>query len=157
MERQASGSDRVGSRGRVLVVDDSVVIRAIIGHTLRSAGFAVREAEHGGDAVRALARDAFDVVVTDLQMPVLDGMGVLQWIRERGLATQVIVLTGACAGDFDTARGAIKLGAHALLSKPPAGPKVVIQAVDKAVEAKRVSELAAHVVRHRPLAAAATV
>lgn len=146
MKTDAIETKRTDSRGRVLVVDDSVVIRAIVGHTLRAAGFEVGEAEDGAVALRRLDRESFDVVVTDLQMPGVDGMAVLASVRERGLGTEVIILTGTHAQEMETAVRALRLGAHDFLTKPPAGPEVVVLTVTKAVEKKRLHDANAQLV-----------
>jgi len=134
------------SPGNVLVVDDSVVIRAIVGHCLRGAGFTVAEAENGAVALRMLEREDYDVVVTDLQMPEMGGMGVLAAVRQRAIPTEVVILTGSHAQDMEAAVRALRLGAHDFLTKPPSGPEVVVLTVQRAVEKKRLRDANARLV-----------
>lgn len=126
--------------GDLLVVDDSPVIRAIVGRILEDAGFTVTEASDGRAAVDLLDRQSFDVVVTDMNMPGLDGLGVLAAVRAQGRGTEVIILTGARAQDMESAIQALRLGAHDYLTKPPSGPEVVVFAVQRALEKKRLDD-----------------
>ncbi|PTD95294.1 response regulator [Pseudothauera lacus] len=79
----------------ILAVDDSLAIRQVVGHTLRSAGYVVSEAGDGEEAL-ALARSTrFDMVLTDLHMPRLDGIGLIEGLRALAHCREVpvIVLT----------------------------------------------------------------
>jgi two-component system, cell cycle response regulator len=126
--------------GRILVVDDSALVRAMVSSLLRKVGYIVRECEDGAKAIAILATEAFDVVITDLRMPEKDGFEVLEAVRRRCLHTEVIILTGTHAGDVSCAVRALRLGAHDFLTKPPSGPHEVIVTVDRAVEKKRLKE-----------------
>lgn len=126
--------------GRILVVDDSAVVRSSLSTLLRKVGYIVREADNGASAIDILANEAFDVVITDLRMPEKDGFEVLETVRRRSLQTEVIILTGAHAQDVSCAVRALRLGAHDFLTKPPAGPHEVIVTVDRAMEKKRLKE-----------------
>src|SRR6185295_19662261 len=68
-------------KGRVLVIDDEPLILSLFGRVLRRAGYAVQELEDARCVSEALLRQRFDVVLTDLVMPGLDGIGVLKEIR----------------------------------------------------------------------------
>jgi len=129
-----------GIEGRVLVVDDSLVVRRGVSDILRNAGYTVQEAGDGRAALACLDAEEFDVVLTDLRMPELDGFGVLQDVKRRSLTTEVIILTGTHAKDVDCAVRALRLGAHDFLTKPPSGPDEVILTVDRALEKKRLKE-----------------
>lgn len=65
----------------VLVVDDSASMRALLNHALSSQGFAVSQAEDGQSALDWLALNEVDVVVTDINMPRLDGFGLIEQLR----------------------------------------------------------------------------
>src|SRR5882672_4154413 len=123
---------------RVLVVDDSTIVRRIIAGYLRDAGHQVEEAQDGAEALKQLGPDRFDVVLTDLQMPVLDGFGLLDGIRSRALDTEVIILTGS--DDMESAVRALRSGAHDFLRKPPSGALEVVLTVERAAEKKRLRE-----------------
>jgi two-component system, cell cycle response regulator len=126
--------------GRILVVDDSALVRSMVSALLRKVGYIVREAEDGAKAIAILANEPFDVVITDLRMPEKDGFEVLENVRRRSLHTEVIILTGTHAQDVTCAVRALRLGAHDFLTKPPAGPHEVIVTVDRAMEKKRLKE-----------------
>jgi two-component system chemotaxis response regulator CheY len=59
---------------RILIVDDSVMIRQMVSFTLREAGFEVVEAENGQDALNKVGKQNVDLIVTDLNMPLMDGI-----------------------------------------------------------------------------------
>ena len=93
---------------RVLVVDDEVEIRTLLSRRLQRAGYTVDEAGDGQEALALVDREAPDVVVTDMSMPRLDGLGLLQELRRRDPDLPVIVLTGH--GSFDNAIQAMREG-----------------------------------------------
>lgn len=101
---------------RVLVVDDEPSIRKVLSVQLGRAGFEITTAEDGAKGVDALQADAFDVVVTDLRMPELDGLGLLRWVRTHQANVPVIVITAH--GSVDTAVEALKQGAFDYVTKP---------------------------------------
>ena len=102
----------------VLIVDDDVDIRAILAFTLEDAGFEVREAADGHQAIAALQLRAPDCLVLDVMMPGFDGFGVLRARRQSGLApdARVVMLTARTA-ERDFVRG-WELGADEYLTKP---------------------------------------
>ena len=80
---------------RVLTVDDSRTILAMLHHTLSNAGFEVLQAEDGQKGLDMLSREKVDVVITDINMPRLDGFGFIEGMRAdpNHRATPVLVLT----------------------------------------------------------------
>lgn len=78
---------------RVLVVDDDPLVRETTLLGLRSRGYPAEGAEDGLQALRRLQHGQFDVVVTDIQMPRLDGLALLREIRRRGYPQGVVVQT----------------------------------------------------------------
>ena len=66
---------------KVLIVDDAVSMRQMVGFTLRQGGYDVVEAEHGQDALNKLQSTTVDLVLTDLNMPVMDGITLIQNLR----------------------------------------------------------------------------
>ena len=67
----------------VLVVDDSASMRMMVAHTLTQSGFQVVESHDGNDALEKLAKQKFQLVITDLNMPKLDGIGLIKAIRAK--------------------------------------------------------------------------
>ncbi|MBL8552780.1 MAG: response regulator transcription factor [Phenylobacterium sp.] len=107
-----------GRRRRVLVADDEPYILELIVTRLELAGFDVRPSRNGQDALERLADFKPEAMVLDINMPVLDGFGVLARMKAQGLSDKVptMVLTARNSGD-DVAR-AIRLGARDYLAKP---------------------------------------
>lgn len=101
---------------RILVVDDEPNIRKVLRAHLRRAGYLVEEAEDGRAALRQLHEEAFDLVISDLKMPGLDGMSLLARCRDDFPGLPVILITAH--GTVDSAVEAIKLGARDYITKP---------------------------------------
>jgi hypothetical protein len=128
------------ARGRVLVADDSQIVRAIVAGALRASGYDVDEAEDGASALALLEGGTYDVIVTDLRMPAVDGFGVLEFVRLRDLGPEVVILTGTHSQDISAAVRALRLGANDFLIKPLTGPDQAVLSVDRAIEKKRQRE-----------------
>src|SRR5512138_1368681 len=120
--------------GNVLVVDDQRNMRATTALLLRQAGHAVEEAENGGAAIRRVQQQPFDVVLTDLRMPDVDGIEVLRAVREHAPDTQVIVMTAY--GTIDSAVEAMRRGALDYVSKPFKEDELLLR-IGRAVEQRR--------------------
>jgi chemosensory pili system protein ChpA (sensor histidine kinase/response regulator) len=110
----------VGKKGRVLLVDDSLSVRKFVGAMLSKAGFVVTTANDGADALARLAEAEFDVLVTDLEMPRLNGYELLEDVRRRPStrALPVVILTTR-AGDKHQSL-ARRLGVNHYMTKPVA-------------------------------------
>ncbi len=80
---------------RVLAVDDSKTMRDMVGFTLRGAGYDVVEAEDGQDAISVLGADRVDLVITDINMPNMDGITLVKTLRSdpNHRSTPILVLT----------------------------------------------------------------
>ncbi len=102
--------------GSILVVDDDDGVRRFVARTLIKLGYQVETASDGELAIQQLKRRHFDLVVTDLKMPDLDGRDLLQTILESGVDTDVLMMSGA--GTIPEAVEAIRLGAKNFLEKP---------------------------------------
>jgi diguanylate cyclase (GGDEF)-like protein len=139
-ERKAAGA-------RILVVDDSAVVRALVGSCLKEAGYEVREAGNGIAALRQVEAGGFDLVITDLKMPEMGGLAMLAQIRQKALGPEVIILTGSLAHDVNSAVSALRLGAHDYLTKPPQSPDTILFTVERALEKKRLRDENARLLR----------
>lgn len=100
----------------ILLVDDEPIITAAIGRALEEKGYEVTTAESGERAVELLNESSFDLVITDLVMTPIDGMGVLEKSKEIYPETMVMILTGF--GDMTSAIDALRLGADDYMLKP---------------------------------------
>jgi DNA-binding response OmpR family regulator len=102
-------------QAKVLVVEDEVDIMELVATTLEADGYAVARAANGMEAMERLDKDAPDLVILDLMMPVISGLEVLQHIRQKG-TTPVILLT-ALESEDNRVRG-LQLGADDYIVKP---------------------------------------
>lgn len=102
--------------GRVLLVDDEPGLLRGFSRALESAGFQVETTSDGRDALARIAATEFDVVVSDLSMPGLDGIELLKAVRERDLDVPVVLVTAN--PDIESASRAIELGVLRYLIKP---------------------------------------
>lgn len=122
-------------RRRVLVVDDDPLVLDLVAGSLEHFEVgAVDRAGGGEEAQRMLERQAYDVVVTDLGMPGLDGLALMRWSNEHRPGALWIVLSGLQA--FDAAVEALQCGAFDFVPKPPRMDKLVLS-VRNALERKR--------------------
>ena len=106
------------SKGSVLLVDDERALLTVLARSVRGHGFSVEEAANGHIAVERLRQTKFDVVVSDINMPGMDGIKLLRAIREHDLDLPVILMTAAPA--VETAARAVEYGALRYLTKPVA-------------------------------------
>jgi DNA-binding NtrC family response regulator len=100
----------------ILIVDDEAPNREYLSEVLSEEGYTVATAANGKDAVARLSQDSFHIVLTDLKMPELDGLGVIQHLIDNKLNTIGILYTGY--GSVKTAVDAMKLGAFDYITKP---------------------------------------
>ncbi|MHC4934070.1 MAG: response regulator, partial [Planctomycetota bacterium] len=103
-------------KGRILAVDDQRYFRELIEGTLAERGFEVRTASSGDEALELLEQSVFDVVITDLVMPVMNGTELVQRVKERDPEQDIVVVTGVV--DVKSAVDAMRLGATDYLLKP---------------------------------------
>ena len=103
---------------RVLVVDDEPDIRTIVGLNLSLSGIEYGEAINGVEAVEMLEGHDFDGCILDLAMPVADGFATLKRLGPTGLLDEIAVVVLSAEGSPTSALHALRLGAHAHLTKP---------------------------------------
>jgi DNA-binding NtrC family response regulator len=121
-----------------LVVDDEEGIREFVAESLERDAHDVVQAENGRRALAAAREEPFDVVITDLRMPELDGMTLVRTLRTEQPDVELVVLTAF--GDVATAVEAMKLGVLDYLQKPLESPLAVRALVQRALD--RRAELA---------------
>src|SRR5437879_9412502 len=113
---------------RILLVEDEHNMARTLAKNLERAGHEVEHAPHGEAALARLGEARFDVVLTDLKMPVMDGMQLLRAMHEQESAPAVVVLTGY--GTIESAVEAMKLGAADYLIKD-ARPQEILLTIER--------------------------
>jgi DNA-binding NtrC family response regulator len=133
-----AGASAAATPGRVLVVDDEVNQRSALARMLGLWGYATETAENGRDALEKLAAFGADAIITDLNMPVMSGMELLEELQRSGAAPPAIVLTafGSVEKAVETVRD---MGAFWYLEKP-VRPKELRAILERAIEQRRLAE-----------------
>ena len=114
------------TRYRCLVVEDSQVMRQLLVFALqRVRELDVTEADDGVDALRKLAGNRFDLIITDINMPIMDGLKLVKRIRSDETYNEVPIIVVTTEGSQEDRQRALALGANAYITKPIQGPQVV--------------------------------
>jgi excisionase family DNA binding protein len=132
--RPASGGlmlpeDRAGSgneRPRILVVDDEQAVRDLLSKTLTMADYDVDAADDGPSAIEKMRAVTYDLLITDLKMPGMDGLSVIREARKLSADLRVIIITGYSTEA--SAIEAINLGVSGYLTKPFRLPRILAAA-----------------------------
>jgi two-component system sensor histidine kinase UhpB len=122
---------------RILIVDDEKVLRNVLGELLKTSGYEVCLAADAREAVELFKANTFDIVLTDIFMPGVNGVELLSFIRETDPRIQVILMTGA--PNVETASAAVRAGAFDYLVKPTAN-EAVLRCVGNAARLKRMDD-----------------
>lgn len=101
---------------RLLIVDDEPAVRISLRNFFADVGYEVAEAENGLAALKKLEQSGADIIISDIKMPLLDGLGLLKQARERYPAVEIIIITGHA--DTDAAIEAVRQRAADFLRKP---------------------------------------
>lgn len=125
---------------KILVVDDDFLIREFLSDILLAAGkYEVVSAENGRAALDLYRQDAdIDLILSDMNMPVMDGLSMLKELRQQGSEVPVVVITGN--NEISIAIEALNSGANDYLVKDENIQDTVVLAVDKALEKKRIQD-----------------
>ena len=102
--------------GRILLVDDDEAVSRVFAKALRREGFSVLATSNAFEARELFQREPIDLVLSDINMPGMTGVELLQSLRDENLDVPVILMTGA--PDLSTATDAVALGALRYLTKP---------------------------------------
>ena len=116
VEREKASRGRRVPEPQILIADDEPEILIFLRDALANEPWAVAFARDGREALRKLTEKTFDLAVLDLKMPYLDGVEVLKSLRDKGISTDVLILTGH--GTIPMAVLAMKLGARDFITKP---------------------------------------
>ena len=110
------GEDSMEASAQILIVDDEKVIRDILSDFLSMEGYLVRSVEDGLQAIKELQRRSYNLIITDLKMPNMGGLELLEEVRRRNIDALTVIMTGF--GTVETAISAMKKGAYDYILKP---------------------------------------
>jgi len=109
-----------------LVVEDSPMMRQLLVFALaRIKKLTVVEAEDGVDGLRKLANNKFDLVITDINLPIMDGLKLVKRIRNDEVHKDVPIIIITTEGSTEDRQRAMALGANAYITKPIQAPQVI--------------------------------
>lgn len=131
-----SGATDLPHQPRVLIVDDEKFIRDILADFLTMEGYAVRTANDGTEAVKELSRSNFALVISDLKMPKMGGLELLQYVAKMQPEALTVIMTGF--GTVETAIDAMKHGAYDYILKPFKVEEIV-HVVQRGLEKQRLA------------------
>lgn len=141
-----ASDSRTAEPPRVLVVDDEESIRTLVMAALAEGGYELLAAADGEEAKEVIGRERIDAAVVDLQMPRLDGLGLMRWARPRHPDIRWIILSGQ--GAFEDAVRAVQLGAFDFITKPHGVAEAVQVTVRNALREKRLEAERRRLLRH---------
>ncbi|HUX11923.1 MAG TPA: sigma-54 dependent transcriptional regulator [Spirochaetia bacterium] len=122
---------------QILLVDDEKNMRTVLALLFEREGYSVRSASTGEDAMYALRAGIFDLVITDLKMPVMDGMSLLEAVHAEGIETPIVVITAF--GTIEKAVEAMKKGAVDFVTKPFKNDEI-LHVVSRALEVDQLKQ-----------------
>lgn len=118
---------------KVLVVDDDTLTRKLLEEELKIAGYSVQAGKTGEEGLKIIERENIDVAILDIKLPDIDGITLLEKIKESGKLTEVIMITAY--GTIESAVEAMKKGAYDYITKPFSLSEIEIL-IQKAYEKK---------------------
>ena len=109
-----------------LVVEDSPTMRQLISFALkRIPGSRIFEANDGIDALKKLSTQKFDIILTDINMPIMDGLKLVKRVRTDPVHKDVPIIVITTEGSSEDRQRALQLGANAYITKPIQAPQVI--------------------------------
>jgi EAL domain-containing protein (putative c-di-GMP-specific phosphodiesterase class I) len=125
-------------RDRILLVDDEEALLRLLARALSGAGFEVETAADGQQAMEIFERNEFDLVISDITMPRMDGIELLRAVRARNFDIPVVLVTAMPM--VDSAMQAVEYGAMRYLSKP-VDPKLLVSTAERAIHLHKVARI----------------
>src|SRR5512140_1612817 len=125
------------TKGRILIVDDELVVRDSLGKWFTSEGYTARPAGGAREALEAIQQAEFDIALIDIKMPGMDGMELQSRLREADADLTVVIMTGYAS--VETAVQALKRGAYDYITKP-VDPDELSHLVGNALEHRRTKQ-----------------
>ena len=136
VDASPNGHLAAGPRLRVLVVDDALTIRELQRSILERAGFEVRVAADGRQALARLAEEPTDLVLTDVEMPIMDGIALTEAIRATPSLTNIpVLILTSLSSDLDRQRG-LDAGADGYITKAGFDETALLTAVNRLLGAR---------------------
>src|SRR5579872_1132509 len=126
----------IKTKGRILIVDDELVVRDSLGKWFTSEGFTAKPVGGAREALEVIQQQEFDIALIDIKMPGMDGMELQARLREADPELTVVIMTGYAS--VETAVQALKRGAYDYITKP-VDPDELSHLVANALEHKRAS------------------
>ncbi len=109
-----------------LVVEDSPMMRQLLVFAMsRVKNMAIVEADDGVDALKKLASTKFDIIITDINMPIMDGLKLVKRVRSDAVYKDVPIVIITTEGAEEDRQRALQLGANAYITKPIQAPQVI--------------------------------
>ncbi len=109
-----------------LIVEDSPTMRQLLVFALsRVRGLSVAEADDGLDALKKLSSMAFDIIITDINMPIMDGLKLVKRVRSDERYSDIPIVIITTEGGAEDRKRALALGANAYITKPIRAPQVI--------------------------------
>ncbi len=124
---------------KILIVDDEAEARETIGDFLAEADFGVETTDSGLKALDILKKSSFDIIISDLFMPEMNGIALIKEIKKQGIDTPIIAITGI--GTIENAVESMKAGASDFITKPFNISQISL-IVEKTLETKKLKQLA---------------
>lgn len=120
------------SSASILIAEDDTLIRDVYVEMLKNAGFEVEEARDGKEALEKLSAGGYDLVLLDIIMPFIDGLGILQTLKESPSKkkNEIILICTSLAAD-PKVQEALELGAGGVIFKPDITPDQLVDQVKK--------------------------
>jgi len=131
---QGSTKDNSKSKTKLLVVDDEPRLCHSLKELLELQGYQCEAAIGGAEAIQALQHATYDIILLDLKMPEVDGHEVMRFIKQHGLQSDVIIVSGET--NFEEATWALQQGAHDFLRKPYAHGEL-LHSVESALQKRQ--------------------
>lgn len=116
---------------KILIVEDDVAFCTMLKTFLQKKEYEVSTAFSGNEAILQIQETVFDIILTDVRLPDIDGITLLETIRDKSAYTQVVVMTGYA--EINMAVNAIKQGAFDYISKP-FNPDTILEIIEKALQ-----------------------
>lgn len=126
-------------QANILIADDGLVMRTVISRKLEEKAYKVTTAANGQEALDAIDKDTFDLVILDIHMPVMDGLETLRLLRQRFTATALPIIMATSKDEDEDVIGCFDAGANDFVAKPINFP-VLFARMETQLKLKRATE-----------------